>query len=60
MKLVSYMCTKCTEEKEEYFNDSEEQPEFLEEPCKCGGAFRRFNLKANIHRVYIEDSGGID
>ena len=61
MKLVNYRCEDCEAEVEEMFNDSEEQPEYLEELCeKCGGFLKKFNFKKNCHRVYIEDSGGID
>ena len=61
MKLVNYRCSECGKDLEALFNDSEVQVETLDEKCtECGGEFHKFNLKNNIHRVYIEDSGGLD
>ena len=55
MKLVSYICEECEKEQEEYFNDTEGQPEYLEDLCECGGKFRKMNFKRNSHRIYIMD-----
>lgn len=59
MRLVSYTCFECMQKKEELFNDTEEDPEVLEEPCDCGGQFQKFNVKDNSHRVYIQDRSGL-
>jgi hypothetical protein len=60
MKLVNYQCNVCSKDYEEFFNDSEEQPRSLDYPCECGGELVVFNYKRNCHRVYIEDTGGLD
>jgi len=56
MRLEAYFCDACGHEEEEYFNDTEERPETLENPCpKCGGKLVKRPFKANSHRVYIQD-----
>ncbi len=48
MRLVNYRCEKCDKEYEEYFNDSEDKPEMLEDPkCECGGTYSKWDIKQN-------------
>jgi len=60
-RLADYACEACEHVEEELFNDTDEQPEFLEEPCtKCGGRMKRTrNLKSNCQRWKFNDLGGI-
>jgi len=47
-RLVNYRCEKCGRAYEEFFNDTEERPEELEEPkCECGGTFKKWDIKDN-------------
>lgn len=55
-RLEAYRCDKCGNEVDEFFNDTEERPESLLDPCeKCGGEMRRYAFKNNPHRVRIQD-----
>ena len=48
MRLVNYRCEKCDKEYEEYFNDSEDKPEMLEDlKCECGGTYSKWDIKQN-------------
>ena len=59
-KFVDYECEECGNVYEEIFNDTEPQPQVLEEVCtKCGGNMKRgLNLKNNcqIWRIVRDDN----
>jgi ssDNA-binding Zn-finger/Zn-ribbon topoisomerase 1 len=56
MRLEAYRCDCCETEVEELFNDTEDRPEMLPNPCpKCGGELHRWGLKNNQHRSYVQD-----
>jgi len=60
VKLVNFRCSQygrdCQYEEEELFEDSAKIPSFLNHYCPmCGGILRKFNIKNNSQRVYIED-----
>ena len=59
MRIVGYRCESCGEETEEYYNDTEDKPDELEDPCECGGKFVRWDVKANCHRWACFDRGGV-
>lgn len=57
-RLEAYRCCSCDHEVEEIFNDTDERPEELDYRCeKCGGILKRYAMKNNVHRVYIQDRG---
>ena len=60
MKLINFRCIgydiECHYEEEELFADSEKPPTMLTHFCPmCGGILRKFNLKNNPQRAYIQD-----
>ena len=53
MKVKTYVCENCTYSREEYFNDTEDMPEYLEgEVCpECQGSLcKAFTPKDNPQR----------
>jgi ssDNA-binding Zn-finger/Zn-ribbon topoisomerase 1 len=52
MRTHDYVCERCTYTREEYFDDSEEVPDYLTEKCpKCGAdLLKAFTPKNNPQR----------
>ena len=52
MRTYDYVCEGCDYRREEYFNDSEEIPDYLDERCpECGLALMKaFSPKNNSQR----------
>jgi hypothetical protein len=55
-RIVEYCCDHCGKTYEEVYNDTEDQLEYLDRDCECGGKFvKGDNLKRNPHRWYHND-----